>query len=210
MSAFTGEAGAPQSGTALDDAFCDWHSSHRSYRTARGIEAVTFTLLENFTVSTTDLTDVGGGRWETTGSPQEVTVALTQADRSELEASYFALVESVCPNEPDGTLETDFDPPYTFEVLPRAFAFEGNYPNPFHGQTTLRFALPEATEVTLSVYDVRGRKVATLVEEELPAGTHDITWQGRGRNGQALASGLYFARLDAGEHTALRRLTLVR
>lgn len=111
---------------------------------------------------------------------------------------------------PGGPVGTDDTYKALADQTLSAFAFEGNYPNPFHGQTTLRFALPEATEVTLSVYDVRGRKVATLVEEELPAGTHDITWQGRGRNGQALASGLYFARLDAGEHTALRRLTLVR
>jgi flagellar hook assembly protein FlgD len=91
-----------------------------------------------------------------------------------------------------------------------SFALEGNYPNPFRTQTTLQFDLPEPVDVTLSVYDVMGRRVATLVQERLPSGSHDITWQGRGQNGQALASGVYFMRLTAGDRTATRRLTIVR
>jgi hypothetical protein len=174
-----------------------------------GIEAITFTLLQNFTVTAPGLTDAGGGRYETTGSPPSVTVTLTQADQTVAEAAYFAEVESVCPSEADGTLETDFDPPYDFETLPAIFAFEGNYPNPFRGQTTLRFDLPEAANVSLSIYDVMGRQVATLVDGSMAAGRHEVAWQGRGRNG-SLASGVYFARLKAGTHTATRRLTIVR
>jgi hypothetical protein len=175
-----------------------------------GIEAVTFTLLDNFTVTSGDLTDVGGNRWETTGSPSEVTAVLTQTDVSVSEAAYFALVESVCPTEADGTLETDFDPPHTFEVLPQVFAFDGGYPNPFRAQTTLRFVLPETADVTLSIYDVTGRRVATLVQDKLAAGTHDIVWSGRGGGGERLASGLYFAQLTAPGHMQTRRIALVR
>ncbi|NBB87495.1 MAG: T9SS type A sorting domain-containing protein, partial [Bacteroidetes bacterium] len=102
------------------------------------------------------------------------------------------------------------DPPHGFDVTPVAFALEGNYPNPFRTQTTLQFDVPEPVDVTLSVYDVMGRKVATLVDQPMQAGAHEVVWQGRGRNGQTLASGVYFVRLTAGDRTATQRLTIVR
>jgi hypothetical protein len=174
-----------------------------------GITAITFTLLQNFIVTAPGLTDAGGERYETTGSPTSVTVTLTQADQTVAEAAYFAEAESVCPSEADGTLETVFDPPYDFETLPAMFAFAGNYPNPFRTQTTLRFDLPEAADVRLAIYDVMGRRVATLVDQPMQAGRHEVIWAGRGRSG-SLGSGVYFARLHAGGHTATRRMTLVR
>ena len=68
-------------------------------------------------------------------------------------------------------------------------------PNPFNRGTTLRFALAHAGEATLSIYDVAGRRVATLVDGILPAGSHGITWDGLAPSGRSLPTGVYWARL---------------
>jgi flagellar hook assembly protein FlgD len=64
--------------------------------------------------------------------------------------------------------------------------------------------------VTLSVYDVLGRKVATLVDRELSSGAHTITWHGETDGGSQLSSGLYLVRLQAGQEVRTQRVTLVR
>jgi len=89
--------------------------------------------------------------------------------------------------------------------LPRAFALEQNYPNPFNAQTTIRFALPEASDVSLSVYDVTGREVATLVNQRLSAGEHRATI-----DASALSSGVYFYRLEAGNLVETKKMVLLK
>ena len=104
----------------------------------------------------------------------------------------------------DGTFE--YTP--TVEVgrsLPERMALLGNYPNPFRASTTLRYALPEGGPVTLTVYDVLGRRVATLVDREQAAGRYTATFDGR-----RLASGAYFVRLQSGDRVQTRRVQLVR
>ena len=91
------------------------------------------------------------------------------------------------------------------EGVPSAFALESNYPNPFNPETTIPFAVPEATEVRLSVYDVTGRRVALLVEGPLAAGRHEVRFRG-----DHLASGLYLVRMQAGSFSQVRRMTLVK
>lgn len=90
------------------------------------------------------------------------------------------------------------------DLLPGSFQVS-NYPNPFHTSTSFRFALPRQSDVTLTVYDVHGRRVATLVEGTRPAGYHEVSWGAAG-----LASGTYFARFSAGQETKTRRLMLVK
>lgn len=89
--------------------------------------------------------------------------------------------------------------------LPTEFDLAANHPNPFHEATTIRYALPEATHVRLSIYDALGRLVATLVDEERPAGRHEATWSAR-----ALASGVYVYRIEAGPFQQSRRMLVVR
>ncbi len=94
--------------------------------------------------------------------------------------------------------------------LPRVFALGTASPSPFRQKTTLRFALPKATRVRLEVYDHAGRLVRTLVDAELPAGYHSLTWNGTDDQGRRLASGLYFYRLVTPEYQATRKVLLVR
>ena len=88
---------------------------------------------------------------------------------------------------------------------PLGFTLDAAYPNPFAERTTLRFALDAPAEVRLDVFDVAGRRVATLADGPHAAGEHRVTW-----NADGLASGPYVARLTAGDRHATRTLTLVR
>jgi hypothetical protein len=83
-------------------------------------------------------------------------------------------------------------------------------PNPFNPRTELRFTIERRQEVRLAVYDLRGRRVATLAGGLHDAGRHAVTWDGRDGRGAACASGVYLARLQAAGAAATVRLTLVR
>ena len=92
--------------------------------------------------------------------------------------------------------------------VPHEFALIGNYPNPFNPTTTIRFDVPEATKVRLEVYDIMGRRVATLVNNELQAGRHEVSWNAQNDAGLSVSSGLYLYRLEAGSFTATSRMVL--
>lgn len=91
------------------------------------------------------------------------------------------------------------------EELPGAFRLEGNYPNPFNASTTFRFRLPEPGRVKLAVYNIRGQRVQTVIDEILGAGEHRITWTPEG-----LGSGIYFYQVTSGENRAAGKCLLVR
>jgi hypothetical protein len=85
-----------------------------------------------------------------------------------------------------------------------------NCPNPFNPVTTISFTLPASSLVNLSVYDVSGRLVSTLVDRTLNEGTHDLTWDGKGANGAQVASGIYFYRLRTDREILTRKMILLR
>ncbi|MBI5059408.1 S8 family peptidase [candidate division KSB1 bacterium] len=89
--------------------------------------------------------------------------------------------------------------------LPSSVELHGNYPNPFNPTTTIEFALPSAAHVKLTVFDVLGRDVATLVDDALTAGMHRLEF-----NGTNLASGVYFARLEAGSVVQSAKMVLMK
>lgn len=85
-----------------------------------------------------------------------------------------------------------------------------NYPNPFNPTTTICFSLEKATDVELTVFDVLGRKVTCLHSGELPAGEHDIQWDGTNSGGQRLSSGVYFYQLRMGEQIETRKMIMIK
>jgi len=95
-------------------------------------------------------------------------------------------------------------------VTPAAFTLRGNSPNPFNPSTRIAFDLPETADVRLEVYSAAGRRVATLIDRVVEAGRHHVAWQGRDASGRALPSGVYFARLVAGEEIAEHRMVLLK
>ena len=85
------------------------------------------------------------------------------------------------------------------------FKLQANYPNPFNPSTEIRFNLPRASEVRLTVHDLLGRKVATLVDERLPAGSQTVTFDAGN-----LSSGVYLYRLQADGYSETRKMLLVK
>lgn len=81
--------------------------------------------------------------------------------------------------------------------IPTTFGLDQNFPNPFNPSTTVRFQLPAASRVTLKVFDVLGREVATLVQADLPAGFHQSTWNGTDGAGRLSSSGMYLLVMQA-------------
>jgi len=91
------------------------------------------------------------------------------------------------------------------ESTSSAYKLNQNYPNPFFTSTDISFYLPTRSFVTLKIYDLGGREVATLVSKELPAGEHVREW-----NAKELPGGIYFYRLQAGKFTKTRKLVLLK
>jgi hypothetical protein len=89
------------------------------------------------------------------------------------------------------------------ETVPREFTLEQNFPNPFNPTTDLRFTIADLRFVTLKVFDVLGKEVATLVNDQLPAGSYDVTFDAR-----SLSSGVYFYRLSAGGIVQTKKMIL--
>ena len=99
---------------------------------------------------------------------------------------------------------------YTFEpTLPEGYYLRQNYPNPFNMATTIEFGLPRRAPVRLSVYNVLGRRVAVLLDTELPAGVHriELDYESLGTD---LASGIYFYRLETPACSQSRKMVFVK
>jgi hypothetical protein len=89
--------------------------------------------------------------------------------------------------------------------MPDNFALHQNYPNPFNPSTMISFELPNESFVSMKVYDILGKEVATLVSDRLVAGPYEVTF-----NGSQLTSGMYFYRLQAGKYTKTYRAVLLK
>ncbi len=89
--------------------------------------------------------------------------------------------------------------------IPKLFSIEQNYPNPFNPVTKFRFSIPVSTRVTLSVYNQLGQKVASVIDEEKPAGNYDIDW-----NASSIASGVYIYEIKAGNFIASKKLIIMK
>jgi len=89
--------------------------------------------------------------------------------------------------------------------LPDRFLLLQNYPNPFNARTTISFILPQSQNVQLTVYDLLGRKVETLIDEEKQAGQHQAVWDASGHS-----SGVYFYRIESGDYTDTRKMILLK
>lgn len=176
-----------------------------------GIEQLLFTLLDNLTVVSVQGT--GGETFSGTGMgpyvldagfspPTTVEVVFQQVDPNNPTGTYFAEVSTTCPSEPGGLLVANLDPTVAFEMKPVRFALEGPLPNPSVGATALRLALPEASQVSVVVYDVLGRVVARLAGGEFSAGVHEVRWLAS----SALPSGTYVMRVEVQGSGGRRRM----
>jgi hypothetical protein len=115
--------------------------------------------------------------------------------------------------DPDGTTRK-YTPIITLVEdegpVPAALKLFQNYPNPFNPTTTIRYELPKGCHVRLEIYNVRGQRVITLIDELQSAGSKTVRWSGVNRRGAEVASGVYFYRLKAGSTTDTKKMVLIR
>ena len=90
-------------------------------------------------------------------------------------------------------------------AIPTVYTLSQNYPNPFNPTTTINYKIPELSFVTLKVYDVLGSEVATIANEEKPAGNYDVEF-----DGSVLTSGIYFYRIQVGDYTNTKKMILLK
>ena len=137
------------------------------------------------------------------GDPMNGTWTLRATDYGSMD---YGTINSWCLKMTYAALATPADG----SDLPRTLVTKGNFPNPFNPMTTIKFAVPKDGKVDLAVYDVAGRKIATVLSEVLTAGNQEVTWTGRNDRGQAVASGTYFYRVSAGDETVTGKMLLMK
>lgn len=147
------------------------------------------------------------------GAENGETIAAFDLFVDELPDSFFFIANGFAGNPQLGLLDADtgaFTPLMRATSLPQnemplSFALQQNYPNPFNPTTNIRFSLPQTGEVSLTVYNIQGQRVATLVSGTLQAGMHQARF-----DGSALSSGVYLARLYNGTEARVMKMLLVK
>ena len=99
--------------------------------------------------------------------------------------------------------EEEVEQPFTFELAQ-------NYPNPFNPTTTLRYQLPDRSHVNLTIYNVLGQEVRTLVDGTMERGEYTIAWNGKDRFGKKVASGIFFYRIQAEHYVKTRKMIILK
>jgi hypothetical protein len=125
------------------------------------------------------------------------------------EESDFAVMPVLIPLE-DGMQVKSMDGDPDRDLPPVTQPYLAASPNPFNPVTEIRFGLTRASDVRLDIYNLRGARVARLVSEPMQAGHHVVPWTGVDGAGRKVASGVYFARLEAGDVTFNQKLMLVK
>jgi hypothetical protein len=96
------------------------------------------------------------------------------------------------------------------EILPNSFALNQNYPNPFNPTTNITYSIPERSNVQLTIYNILGKEVTSLVNEEMGSGTYKTTWNGKDSFGNKVSSGVYFYTIRAGSFVQTNKMILLK
>lgn len=94
--------------------------------------------------------------------------------------------------------------------LPTDFQLSQNYPNPFNASTQIKYSLPRTTHVNITVFNVAGQHVTTIIDDLESAGNHAIVWEAYSADGNPLPSGIYFYRIQAGHFLATKKMVLLK
>jgi hypothetical protein len=178
--------------------------------------AVKTTNAGTFTLALSDLKIPDGWQVHLIDHQESRTVDLKSPYTFTMQRAVKARNSEEAPGAPE-IAQADNSPRFTLVIskvvtaiadesgLPRAFALSQNYPNPFNPSTTIKFELPEAADVQMEVFDLTGRKVATLVQERRNAGYHQVNF-----NASRLASGMYILRMQTAGKTFVKKMTLLK
>jgi len=108
-----------------------------------------------------------------------------------------------------------FDPVSAVAALedfsrPEKFTLSQNYPNPFNPVTTINYSLSEPQIVQLTIFNVLGQKIRTLVDKRMPIGNYTISWDGTADTGDMVSTGIYIVKMKAGSFVQTKKMTLLK
>ncbi|MBC8415875.1 MAG: T9SS type A sorting domain-containing protein, partial [Candidatus Cloacimonetes bacterium] len=110
-----------------------------------------------------------------------------------------------------GELQSEQEEEPSSNIIPACVTLHRNYPNPFNPTTTISFSIPEESKVDLSVYNIKGQKVKSLVKESFESGNHSVIWDGNDDTGKPVSSGVYFYKLNVnGKSEAVKKCLLLK
>lgn len=95
-------------------------------------------------------------------------------------------------------------------IIPMEFGLIQNYPNPFNLHTTIKYQLPVGTRVMLGIYNLKGENIRTLVDAVKPAGYHEAIWNGQDDLDRRVSSGIYWAKMKAGDYSKSFKMSLIK
>ncbi|MFQ6103970.1 MAG: T9SS type A sorting domain-containing protein [Candidatus Glassbacteria bacterium] len=182
------------------------HNASRHFAILEAQPGVIFTAFQTGPDSVVYQTTDGGNTWTSTG-----TLPLAREALCLLKASDGTIYAGTTPYgdvfkfSPTGIEEEKGMAP-----LPLATSLHQNYPNPFNPSTVIEFSLARESQVEISIYDLQGRKVKTLVTEYLSSGDHKIQWDGKNDQGNEVGSGVYFLRLRVNDTAETRKMVLLK
>ena len=141
---------------------------------------------------------------------QPIGVMKDASNPDKTEFWYVVVSNGGTDDETEQTITAEAEP-----ALPLEFALSQNYPNPFNPSTTIKFQLPDKNglqpiRTVLKVYDILGRLVRTVVDEELTPGFYTRQWDGLNDSGTRISSGVYFYTITAGEFRATKKMLLLK
>ena len=104
------------------------------------------------------------------------------------------------------------DPPSSIEneIIPQQYTLHQNYPNPFNPVTSLRYDLPENSHVTITIYDMLGKEVKTLINQTQDAGYRSIIWDATNDYGKPVSAGIYLYQIQAGAYISTKKMVLLK
>ncbi len=141
------------------------------------------------------------------GDTQQVVIRLSAATGADYLSSVTDLKNVLNQSY---SIPTDVDDPPANGELPTAYSLSQNYPNPFNPSTTIEYSLPTKSYVTISIYNILGQEVKTLVNTSMSVGDHVTHWNGTDQAGERVASGIYFYRIKADDFVSSKKMLLLK
>jgi len=149
------------------------------------------------------------------GEMDEITLSF---DTNGLEAGQHTsslLIEDGLGEETTVPVTLDVTNTGIVDNLPTVTELKGNYPNPFNPITNIKFSLKAESKVSLTIYNIRGQRVKTLIDDNMQAGYHSVVWNGTDQSGKKVSSGIYFSNFltaeeDNGRYTSVKKMILLK
>jgi len=148
------------------------------------------------------------GYWYNYFNGDSISVSQLDAEVT-LEPGEFHIYTTVKLPTPEQGIVTDVER-IEDEFIVEEFYLAQNYPNPFNPTTNIRFQIVDRGFVSLKIYDLLGREVKTLVNEELANGIYNVSWNGDNEFGEKVSSGIYFYKLETGSYTSTKKMMLIK